>query len=72
MVYPTGGREIAVSFVADQKNVYDAWNALANLADVAGTISIHATAKAPEGYDEAKLENGVFEPLRELGLIDDD
>ena len=72
VVCPTGGREIAVSFVADQKNVYDAWNALANLADVAGTISIHATAKAPEGYDEAKLENGVFEPLRELGLIDDD
>ena len=47
--YPDGGRQIAVSFVADQKNVYDAWNALANLADVAGTISIHATATAPEG-----------------------
>ena len=58
--------------MADQRSVYDAWNALANLTDVAGTISIHGTAKAPEGYDEAKLENGVFEPLRELGLTDDD
>ena len=56
MVYPTGGREIAGSLVPDQRSVYDAWKALANLADVAGIISIHATAKAPEGCDEAKLE----------------
>ena len=72
VVYHTGSRQIAVSFVADQRNVYDAWNALANLADVAGKVSIQATATAPEGYDKAKLENGVLEPLRELGLIDDE
>ena len=66
------GGGIAISFVAEQSSIYDAWNAMANLADVAGTISIHATATAPEGHDKAKLENGVFEPLRELGLIDDD
>ena len=39
-------------------------DALANLADVAGTVSIEATATAPEGYDKARLENGVLEPLR--------
>ena len=39
-------------------------------AALAGTIPIKASATAPEGYDKAKLENGVFEPLRELGLID--
>ena len=43
-----------------------------NLAALPGTIFIKASATAPEGYDKAKLENGVFEPLRELGLIDDE
>ena len=69
--YPKGGREIAFSFVADQKNVYAAWNALANLADVAGEVAINAKATPPDGYDKGKLENGVLEPLRELGLIED-
>jgi hypothetical protein len=54
---PSGGREIALSFTADQSKVYGAWNALANLADVAGEVSIRATATTPAGYDKAKLEN---------------
>ncbi len=62
-------REIALSFTAGQSDLYAAWNALANLADVAGEVSINAKATPPEGYEKAKLENGVFEPLRELGLI---
>ena len=70
--YASSSREIAVSFVADQKSLYQAWNAMANLADVAGEISINATATAPDGYDQAKVENGVLEPLRELGLIEDE
>ena len=69
---PSGGREIALSFTADQSKVYGAWNALANLADVAGRVSIRATATTPAGYDKAKLENGVLEPLRELGLLEDE
>ncbi len=69
---PTGGRDVAISFVAEQPQLYGAWNALANLADVAGRVSISATARAPDGYDKAKLENGVFEPLRELGLMEDE
>ena len=68
----TGSRAVALSFVADRKNVYGAWNALANLADLAGVVSITATATAAAGYDRAKLENGVLEPLRELGLIEED
>lgn len=70
--YPTGGRDVAIAFVAEQRELYSAWSALANLADVAGPVSISATARAPDGYDKAKLENGVFEPLRELGLIEDE
>ena len=45
---------------------------MANLADVAGNVAINAKATAPDGYDKARVENGVFEPLRELGLLDAD
>ena len=64
-------REVAFSFIADRNDLYAAWNALANLADMAGKVSISARAKPKSGFDKSKLENGVLEPLRELGLIDD-
>ena len=70
--YPSGSREITFSFVADQRSLYQAWNAMANLADVAGKVAINAKATAPDDYDKAKVENGVLEPLRELGLLDED
>ncbi|MYD91965.1 MAG: ATP-binding protein [Caldilineaceae bacterium SB0662_bin_9] len=69
---PSDRREIALSFIADQSSLYAAWNAMANLADVTGKISINAKATTPSGYDKVRLENGVLEPLRELGLIEDD
>ena len=66
----TDTREIvALSFTADRDALYGAWNALANLADLAGEVSV--SARAEGALDKAKLENGVLEPLRELGLIDD-
>ena len=61
--------EIALSFTADRDELYSAWNAVANLADSAGKITV--TVKAEGALDKAKLENSVLEPLRELGLIDD-
>ena len=61
--------EIALSFTADRDALYGAWNALANLADLAGKVSV--SAKAEGALDKGKLENSVLEPLRELGLIDD-
>ena len=64
-------REIALSFTADRDTLFHAWNALANLADLAGKVSINATATAEGAVDKGKLENGVLEPLRELGLIND-
>ena len=63
--------EVAFSFTAGRNDLYAAWNSLANLADVAGEVSIIAKAKPKSGFDKRKLENGVLEPLRELGLIDD-
>ena len=63
--------ELTISFTADRDKLFDAWNALANLADVAGKVSVSVEAKSDTAFDRARLENGVLEPLRELGLIDD-
>ena len=66
---PLDAHAVALSFSADRNTLYGAWNALANLADLADRISISVEAKG--ALDKIKLENGVLEPLRELGLIDD-
>ena len=66
---PVTEHEVAFSFTANRNDLFAAWNALANLADVAGEVSIHASATPETGFDKIKLENGVLEPLRELGLI---
>ena len=66
-----GSRDLTVSFVADRNRLYAAWSALANLADIAGKVSVNVTATSEAGLDVSRLENGVLEPLRELGLIDD-
>ena len=63
--------DLTVSFVADRDKMFAAWNALANLADIAGKVSVNVTVTSETGLDESRLENGVLEPLRELGLIDD-
>lgn len=65
-------RDITLSFTADRDKLFNAWNALANLADQAGEISVQAKANSESGFDKSKLENGVIEPLRELGLIDEE
>ena len=63
--------EVAFSFVSNRNDLYTAWNALANLADIASEVSITIRAKMKRDFDKSKLENGVLEPLREIGLIDD-
>ena len=65
-----GGREIAVSSTTDARKLEAAWNALANLADVAEENSISARANAAGDNGRTKVENGVLEPLRQLGLIE--
>ena len=67
-----GSHDFTISFVADRNELYAAWNALANLADAAGKVSVRVQAASDKGFDAAGIENGVLEPLRELGLIDDD
>ncbi len=63
--------ELTISFTASRDDLYAAWNALANLADVAGRVSVSVKATSEAAFDKARIENGVLEPLRELGLIDE-
>ena len=69
---PGPAGDVAISFTAGSGNLYEAWQALANLADLAGQITISAKPANPAApLDPAKLEHNVLEPLRELGLLDD-
>ena len=73
----TGGGETAtstgveLSFTADRNTLFNAWNAVANLADLAGKVDVTIKVAPGQKLDQHKLENGVLEPLKELGLIDD-
>ena len=61
---------VELSFSADRNGLFTAWNAIANLADMAGEVSVSIRAESAKGFDKAKLQNGVLEPLREADVID--
>lgn len=44
--------------------------AVANLADLAGKVSVTLRAESQKGFDRSKLQNGVLEPLKEADLIE--
>lgn len=60
---------VQLEFTADRDQLFTAWNAIANLADMAGTVKVNVTAESEKGFDKGKLQNGVLEPLREADLI---
>ena len=62
--------QVDITFSAGRNKLFAAWNALANLADMSGTIQVNVHADKTDGFDKSKLENGVLEPLREEDLID--
>ena len=62
-------RFVEINFSADRSQLFSAWNAIANLADLAGKVSVTVRADSAEGFDQSKLQNGVLEPLRESDLI---
>lgn len=61
---------IQISFYADRNALYTAWNAAANLADLAGRVNVTLRAESEDGFDKSKLKNGVLEPLQEADLIE--
>lgn len=60
---------VDLAFTADKDKIYNAWNAIANLVDMAGEVTVKVHAEKPSGFDKSKLQNGVIEPLRESDLI---
>ena len=60
---------VRLAFDADRNKLYSAWRALAKLADLCGHIAVSIKGEAPHGLDKSELENGVYEPLREVDLI---
>jgi hypothetical protein len=69
-VKPTLDTAVELSFSADRNGLFTAWNAIANLADLAGRVALTVRAESAQGFDKAKLQNGVMEPLREADLIE--
>jgi len=71
---PTPGaphqKVVEFAFSADRNQLFTAWNAVANLADLAGKVSVRVSAESAGGFDRAKLQNGVIEPLQEADLIE--
>jgi len=65
-----GQKSVEINFSADRNQLFSAWNAIANLADLAGMINVTVRADSAEGFDRNKLQNGVLEPLRESDLIE--
>ncbi len=60
---------VEIVFSADRDQLFKAWNAVANLADLAGKVSVTVRAESEKGFDRSKLQNGVIEPLKEADLI---
>jgi len=67
---PSQFKAVEFSFAADRNKLYAAWQALANLADLCGNVTVSVKGEPPQNIDKSKLENGVYEPLREANLID--
>jgi hypothetical protein len=61
---------VELAFAADRNQLFTAWNAIANLADMAGRVNVAIRAESTDGFDKSKLQNGVLEPLREADLIE--
>jgi hypothetical protein len=76
-VKPALDTAVELNFSADRNGLFTAWNAIANLADLAGKVALTVRAESAQGFDKAKLQNGkaklqngVMEPLREADLIE--
>ena len=52
----------------NKQTLYKTFNALGNLADMAGEINMAVDAQSKDGFDRNRLRNAVKEPLEEAGI----
>jgi hypothetical protein len=60
---------VEVKFTANRNQLFVAWNAIANLADICGTVAVTVRGESDISVDGSRLQNGVMEPLQEAGLL---
>lgn len=66
--YSTPSTQVRFKLVINRQQVYASFNALANLADKAGTIEVIVNAQSLVGFDPVWLRNAVLEPLEEADV----
>ncbi len=60
-IEPTGSETaVQLQFTANRDELYAAWNAIANLADMAGKVEVSIRAESEAGLDKGKLQNGAY------------
>lgn len=64
--------DVTIAIRADQKQLFDCWNAVANLAGKAGSVRVRVEAHSDEGFDSVWLRNAVLEPIEESGAETED
>jgi hypothetical protein len=47
----SAARTVEINFSADRNQLFSAWNAIANLADLAGKVNVTVRADSAEGFD---------------------
>ena len=66
--YSAPSSQVRLKLVLNRQQVYASFNALANLADKAGTIEVSVNAQSLQGFDPVWLRNAVLEPLEEADV----
>lgn len=59
---------VRLSLQMNRQQLYSSWQAIANLAERAGVVTVRVEAQRPEGFDPNWLRNAVYEPLEEAGV----
>ncbi|MCM8792801.1 MAG: hypothetical protein NC826_06680, partial [Candidatus Omnitrophica bacterium] len=59
---------VRIDMTVNKQALYKTFNALGNLADMAGEIKLGVEAQSKEGFDRNRLRNAVKEPLEESGI----
>ncbi len=59
---------VRIEMTVDRPKLFKTFNALGNLAEIAGEIKMAVDAQSEEGFDRNRLRNAVKEPLEESGI----
>jgi hypothetical protein len=59
---------VRIEMKVDRPKLFKTFNALGNLAEIAGEIKMAVDAQSEEGFDRTRLRNAVKEPLEESGI----